>query len=80
MSVPQNTEQRATEPRTVEQTVTGQRTEAMTGQRIEGQGTAQKLRDRAADNPDEPNNEVTGGAAAADESDSKSFLEAFEAL
>ncbi len=75
----QNTEQRATEPRTTEQ-ATGQGTEAMTGQRIERQGAAQALRDRAADESDEPNNEVAGGAAAADEAGSKSFFEAFEAL
>ena len=79
VSVSQNTEQKATKPRAAEQ-ATGQRTEAMTGQRIEGQGTAQALRDRAADEPDEPNNEVAGGAAAADEAGSKSFLAAFEAL
>ena len=72
MSVPQNTEQGATEPLTTEQ--------AMTGQRIESQGTAQALQDRAADELDEPNNEIAGGAAAADEAGSKSFLEAFEAL
>jgi len=63
VSVPQNTEQGATDSRTVEQ--------AMTGQRIEGQGTAQALRDRAADEFDEPNNEVAGGAAATDETGSK---------
>ena len=61
-----------TESRTVEQ--------AMTGQGIERQGAAQALRDRAADEFDEPNNEVAGGTAAADEAGSKSFLEAFEAL
>ena len=72
VSVSQSTEQGATEPRTTEQ--------AMTGQGIESQGTAQVLRDRAADEPDEPNNEVAGGAAATDEAGSKSFLAAFEAL
>lgn len=71
VSVPQNTEQRPTDLRASEQA---------TGQGVEGQGTAQALQDRAADEPDEPNNEVAGGAAAADEAGSKSFLEAFEAL